>query len=213
MINSIVFSKDRSMQLDLFLRSIDIHAKDIFNINVLYKHSNEEFKKEYELLQERFKNINFIEETNFKEQVIHLMQTDLEFSCFFTDDDIFYNDIQELDVVECLKNDDVFCFSFKLGKDIKKCERMKCDNVIITEKEENSFIWWNWTKHYLDFGFPLDFQNVFRTKELFKLIKKTIFNDKDSLVENLQMFDNYPKELMSSYKNSVIKKQKHETAD
>ena len=75
MINTIIFSFDRACQLHLLLESIEKNAKNTFNINILYKFSNDEFKKGYELLKSKFININFIEEKNneFKKQTLDLM--------------------------------------------------------------------------------------------------------------------------------------------
>jgi len=193
------------MQLDLLLRSIEKNAKNTFNINILYKYSNEEFKKGYELLKERFKDVNWVEEINFKEQTLSLIDSPLEHTCFFTDDDIIYNIVSENDIIECLKDNDIFCFSMRLGRNTIHCYTMNSSNVLISLKEDEKFIWWNWKNHYLDFGYPLSVDgHVFRTKEIKKLIKATNFKNPNTLEANLQMFDNYPKETMVAYKKSVL---------
>ena len=63
---------------------------------------------------------------------------------------------------------------------------------------------WNWTKHYLDFGYPLSFNgHIFNTKEITKLIKKVRADNYIELEEKLQMFDYYPKEYMASFPMNV----------
>lgn len=206
MINATIFSFDRAIQLHLLLESIEKNAKGIFNINVLYKCSSEEFKKSYDLLKDRFKEINWVEETNFKEQTLKLMETDLPYTCFFTDDDIIYGKIKEKDIIQCLEEDEeIFCFSLRLGKNVSFCYTMNTNNVLLPIKEDEKFVWWNWSKHYADFGYPLSVDgHIFRTKEIKKLIKATSFFNPNTLEGNLQVFDNYPKEIMVAYKTSVL---------
>lgn len=207
MIDNIIYSFDRSCQLHLLLESIEKNAKDIFNINVLYKYSNEEFKKGYEILKKRFPQLLFFEEVNFKNQTLELFNNfNKKYMCFFTDDDIIYNKITEEDIIKCLdEKEEVFCFSTRLGRNISYCYTMRSDNILIPTKEDEKFIWWNWTKHYADFGYPLSVDgHIFRTKEIRKLVKATNFSNPNTLEANLQVFDNYPKEIMVAYKSSVL---------
>lgn len=206
MINAIVFSFDRAAQLHLLLESIEKNTKNMFNINVLYKTSNEDFKKAYELLKTKFSDINWVEEINFKEQTINLLNSNFEHTCFFTDDDIIYNSACENDIIQALKNEDIFCFSLRLGKNVNFCYTMNCDDILIPKGEDERFVWWDWTKHYADFGYPLSVDgHIFRTKEIKKLVKAVSFSNPNTLEANLQVFDNFPKELMVSYlQNSLV---------
>lgn len=205
MINSVIFSFDRAAQLHLLLESIEKHANNMFNINVLYKTSDEDFKKAYELLKERFKNINWVEEINFREQTLKLMDSPLELTCFFTDDDIIFNDTCENDMIQVLKDENVFCFSLRLGFNVNYCYTLNCENVLIPEGQDERFVWWNWAKSYADFGYPLSVDgHIFRTKEIKKLVKATRFHNPNTLEGNLQLFDNYPKEAMVAYKTSAL---------
>lgn len=207
MISLIIFSFDNSMQLDLLLRTIELNAKDTFNINVLYTCSNDEFKDGYELLKKRFDNINWIEEINFKEQVIKLMDTDLEYSCFFVDDDIMFGKFNEEEIIKVLReNNEIFCFTPHQGLNAKKCYKLKCDNIILPDREDDNFIYWNYTNRYADAGYPLSLNgNVFRTKEIKKMVKVTNFVNHLTLEDNLQIFsENFPKEIIFAYKNSIV---------
>jgi len=205
MINSIIFSFDRAAQLHLLLESIEKNAKNIFNISVLYKSSNEEFEKSYSLLASRFININWVPETNFKEQTLKLLDSNLDYTCFFTDDDIIYNGVKEEEIIDCLKDNDIFCFSLRLGFNVNVCYSMKCENVLIPDKQDQKFVWWNWVKSYADFGYPLSVDgHIFRTKEIKKLIRAINFLNPNTLEGGLQIFDNYPKEIMVAYKTSSL---------
>ena len=78
MLNIIVFSKNRSCQLELFLRSMKLYFKE-FNehkINILYTYSNDKFKEGYDkvISIHNDKNINYIKETQpFKNHILLLL--------------------------------------------------------------------------------------------------------------------------------------------
>jgi hypothetical protein len=65
-INSIIFSKDRASQLHLLINSLYKNAPGIFNLNVLYTFSNEDFEKGYEKLKEICKE-NFCDCPSFSQ--------------------------------------------------------------------------------------------------------------------------------------------------
>ena len=147
MINSIVFSKDRAAQLDLLLKSIGKNAKDIFQLKVIYASSEISFEKGYEKLIDKYPEVKWMKESsNFKEDVLSAIDnTESEYTCFFTDDDIVYRKINEEDLTSKLKEDkDAFCFSTRLGKNTVKCYTMNADNVIKPHHEDDKFICWNW---------------------------------------------------------------------
>jgi hypothetical protein len=171
MINAIVFSKDRAMQLNLLLESIELNSKDLFRISVLYKSSNEKYENGYLIIKNKYPNIKFIKEEDFKKQTLNLLNTELLYSCFFTDDDIIYKEIKSDLIFKTIIDDlDIFCFSLRLGKNTTNCYTMRANNVIILLSEENGIIKWDWTKHYMDFGYPLSVDgHIFRTKEILKL--------------------------------------------
>ena len=107
MINSIIFSKDRAAQLDLLLKSIGKNAKDIFQLKVIYASSEISFEKGYEKLIDKYPEVKWMKESsNFKEDVLSAIDnTESEYTCFFTDDDIVYRKINEEDLTSKLKED------------------------------------------------------------------------------------------------------------
>ena len=208
MINAIIFSKDRASQLRLLIYSIQKNAPHAFNLNVIYKHSNDEFKQGYEKVKSEFSSLcNFVEQTdNFKQDVLNLLDSDSELSCFFTDDDIIYNSF-DVDVVEnVIKSDeDIFCFSLRLGKNTTFCYTMNTPNVFKNYEEIDGVLKWDWTVHYIDFGYPLSVDgHVFHTKDILKLTKKVAFKDPNTFEAGLQIFDYFPKQKMAAFSNSVL---------
>ena len=207
MINGIVFSKDRACQLNLLLSSLEKNAKNIFEIKVIYTSSNLEFEEGYEKLINQYPEVKWIKESsNFKEDVLNSIQnTESDYTSFFTDDDIVYRTLNEDDLTSKLKEDkDAFCFSTRLGLNTNKCYTMKCDNVIKPSFEDEKFISWDWKIHYMDFGYPLSVDgHIFRTKEILKLTKKVSFENPNTYEASLQIFDNFPRNKMWSYKHSA----------
>lgn len=208
MINAIIFSKDRASQLRLLLYSIQKNAPHAFNLNVVYTYSNDEFKKGYEKLKDEFSSLcNFVYQTdNFKEDVLNLLNSESEFSCFFTDDDIIYKPFDIESVKSSIReDDDVFCFSLRLGKNINFCYAMNTPNVFRDYSEQNNVLKWDWSVHYLDFGYPLSVDgHIFRTKDILKLTRKVGFTNPNTYEASLQIFDSFPKNKMTSFSESVL---------
>jgi len=211
MLHSIIFSKDRACQLKLTLSSFKKNASDFIGhgqVDIIYLASNDKFQEAYDFLIKEYENtsVSFIKQTvNFKEDLLSVLKSDIEYTSFFTDDDIIFKPIKTEDILKHLKDDDVFCFSLRLGENVKWCYTMGCDNVLHNQEDWDDFIKWDWTKHYLDFGYPLSVDgHVFRTSDIYKLIKKTTFTNPNTLEAGLQMFDNFPRDKMASYKHSVL---------
>jgi hypothetical protein len=207
MINGIVFSKDRAAQLKLFLDSVEKNANGVFSLNVLYTYSNDEFEKGYNKLMEQFPEVKWIKEIDFREQTLAILENSIyNYTSFFTDDDIIYGRVDENEMISKLETDnDAFCFSMRLGLNTNKCYTMRCDNVIMPDYEDDKFIKWNWSVHYMDFGYPLSVDgHIFKTKEIHKLSKKVMFQNPNTFEAALQMFGNYPKKTMWSYKQSKL---------
>lgn len=209
MINAIAFSKDRACQLELLLYTIKKNAPGVFNVNIIYTFSNEEFKRGYDVVKEKYPEFNFVQQTdNFKDDTLKLLNSNYEFSTFFTDDDIIYKPINSSEEIENLikSDEDVFCFSLRLGENVTHCYTMNCENILKNQEViEDKFIKWNWAVHYVDFGYPLSVDgHVFRTKEILKLVRNTPFHSPNTLEGNLQTFDNFPREKMVAYKTNVL---------
>lgn len=212
MITATIFSKDRALQLKLLLTTIEKFAPGIFEINVIYKSSDDFYQEGYDKLifecnneSIGLKNINWLKEDKFKEQVLSCFNEN-KLSCFFTDDDLFFDTILEQEITDLINSDpDIFCFSLRLGKNVNHCYTLNCPNVLIPLSENQNSIVWDWTKHYADFGYPLSVDgHIFKTNDLKKLISKINFNNPNTLEIALQIFDNYPKSKMVSYLHSKL---------
>ena len=90
---SIIFSKDRAMQLDGFLASYFENVENYSEIKVLYHVSNEAHKKSYLDLQKIYENfpVEFIQETNFRANLIDALEKSSEDRLIFYVDDMLFS--------------------------------------------------------------------------------------------------------------------------
>ena len=65
---------------------------------------------------------------------------------------------------------------------------------------------WDWTLHYLDFGYPFSTEgHIFRKKDIYKLTKKSNFANAEELEASLfEYTETFPRNKMVSYKESVL---------
>ena len=179
MINSIIFKNNP--QHKLFLESLEKNAPGIFKIS----------------------EINDSE--NFKQELLSLISSDFEYTAFFTEGDILFDIINEDDIISAFSDEEVFCFSLRLGENTTHCNALNIVNNLYDQEVVGDIIKWEWSKHYLDFGCPLSLDgHIFRTKEIYKLVKNIPFKNPDSLEEGLQAYEFLPREKMAAFKNSVL---------
>ncbi len=209
MIEIIVFSYNNPQMLSLALKSLETNLPKT-NVNVLFSSGDMKTPKGYLSVMERKTSLNIYwhpakqKGESFKEILLTVLKTiGSKEIIFLTDEDILFKKV-DFDVIEkCLNQNDVLCHSLRLGLNTTYCSRMLCENVIKAEEKED-YIKWNWTKHYMDFGYPFSLHgHAFNTKEISKLIKKTRFENFVELEDNLQLFEYYPKEFMTASKESV----------
>ena len=120
MINALILSKDRACQLRLLFDSIKKYAPKLFNqITVIYTGSDDRFTQGYDKLisQEVLPNLVWQKEKDFVQDFVNFFeQCDSEFSCGIVDDCVFYKTVpSDAELVEAAFDDDVFCFSLRLG--------------------------------------------------------------------------------------------------
>jgi len=214
-INGIIFSQDNAAQLKIFLDSAIKNAKDVFDLTVLISHTEDCYAEGYSLVinDSLYKDVKFvsqliIDDIKFKDRVLGLLKTDHKYSCFFLDDDIIYREVKLADITNQIESDDdVVCFSLRLGENTTKCYTLGAENVILDmEYCGNNCMKWDWTLRYLDFGYPFSMNgHIFRRKDIYKLVRKTTFVNVEELEVGLFDFtESFPRNFMISYKGSAL---------
>lgn len=143
---------------------------------------------------------------NLKKWILDEISEDRSGLCMIVDENKFcLNPFEISEIEKTMADKDVFCFSLALGKNITFCSNMNCENILKIDKEENDVIIWDWSLHYMDFGYPLNLDGtVFRSRELSKLVKSVSFDNSIELESALQIFDNYPLTKMAAFSESRI---------
>src|SRR5690242_7559406 len=116
MVRCIVFSRDRAMQLDAFLTSVQLHASAAYtSMWVLYTTTADRHRESYARLEEIYPDVEWVEESSFRDDLINVVSTEPAepLTVFHTDDDIFYGTFAPPEL-----GDDEVCFSLRLGRNI-----------------------------------------------------------------------------------------------
>jgi hypothetical protein len=203
----IIFSKNRACQLQLLFDSIALNAPYFFDkINVLYL-AEGEHQNGYNKLIMKYPFITFINETDFKKDVLDLITLDYDFTTFLVDDAIIYDEIPN-DLKQNIFNNftsDVCCFSLRLGLNCNFSHPANMSYQINEYEETEDFIKFDFRLQKGDFAYPLSTDgHIFRTKEIRSLIRGTRFNNPNTLEANLQRFLNGIKHMIVSFKTSKV---------
>lgn len=206
MLGLIIFSRDRPMQLQATLDSINLNAKEFFNtIDVIYVASNKDFQKGYDILVGRFPLVNLVKQNeDIVDMVLKLIKS--PYICLTADDDIFYRKTKN-DWIQFLGDDDVLCFSLRLGLNITYCYTLDKENKIGMYESTNDFIKWKWEEQEYDWGYPLSsISHIYRAGQLIDMslrINKSI-NNLNQYESALQEFNLELQPYIVSWKQSVV---------
>jgi hypothetical protein len=182
-INIIVFSRDRAMQLELFLRSFKECVKESghYNIKVLYTCSTDAYKQGYDKLISMAYNVEFVNEGNFKLNTIYLIDPNKPHTVFFVDDDVFKEPIDFYDSQMDVFNGDesIACRSLRLSRYLEYCYTLQKPMRQPEYGNNNIF---NWSTSSLDFGYPMSLDgHIFRTKEILPHLKDLVYSNPNTL--------------------------------
>ena len=183
----IVFSKDRAMQLDALLQTIEKYGKDFFrtNVRIIYKATALRFRAGYELVRQDHPHAEFLEEIDLKADILSSMSDD--YICMNSDDDLYCNPLPDPAVIEKALISDTACFSLRLGLNIDYCHTMDSPIEMPRYEECGGFIKWNWAEGKYDFGYPLSIVgHVFRTSFIKELTESIEFRNPNFYEERLQ---------------------------
>jgi hypothetical protein len=155
-LDTIVFSKDRAAQLDLFLDSFSKNFA-IGKVTVIYTYSSEEFRQGYIKLRKKYgpKWIDWFNQGHLTtKQALYRVLNDCEdMMNLCTDDTVYYRPKSEhftdIDIKYLLKTENHLCFSPRLGLNtIVQDYRTGELQSPLTNYEDDGvdIISWNWTK-------------------------------------------------------------------
>ena len=172
MISVIVFTKDRPMQLDAYLESLMRHS-NVYEkqISIIYK---ENPAINYKKVIKKYSNCNWIYEKHFYSDLMNAIDLSQDYILFGCDDVVFKNTLQ-FEYAENLltKNNDIFGFSFRLGKNIKPSPKQ-----ILKIDKHLEWCWANTSEAHYNYPWELDC-TLYRKKDI-----KDILNASDGKIIN-----------------------------
>ena len=175
---SIIFSKNRALQLRATLDSFFLNCKDLGNVDVVifYKTTNRSHFRQYQVLKEMFKEVVFIEEVKLVEQLMEISKK-YEYVLLQVDDNIFTSSFLLSEIQTALqKNSDALGFSLRLGLNTTYCYNRKNNQRIPKFLQVNDkIIKYRWNEAQLDFAYPLEVSSsVYRTKDVMPIWLKRV---------------------------------------
>jgi len=206
--NIIVFSKDRSCQLDLFLRSMKLYFKEFSEnkINILYTFSDSKFERGYEQLKtvHNDDNINYVKEKmKFKDHVISLIDQSDEYTMFFVDDIVFKNQFtfESKQFKLFMLDESILCLSLRLHPKLSYCYPARVHMVPPNFENNMTFRWFGEAG---DYGYPMSLDgHIFRTKDIFPLIRVLSYTNPNSM-ESILAYCPLNKPKMICFDESII---------
>ena len=190
MIDVIVFSKNRPLQLYALLESMFFYtdASQSASITVIYTCDDLYNNALNEIIQ-KFDNVTFIKQSNFKKDVATaLFSSTNDYCTFLVDDIVFKNTISLGNIVELLKNNPgLLTYSMRMGLHLSFCyptdkEQPIPDGSIISQ----TFVW-NWLNSQGDWNYPLSLDgHVFKKTDIMNWTSKINFNNPNQLEDFMQ---------------------------
>ena len=125
MINVLIFSKNRAMQLDLLLRSIDQYFFIVpRDVHVLVKATTEDYDEGYGILRKRYRDVVIHRQwpdTPFKDQVMDIVDSfNYDYTVCFLDDDVVINRVDVLPTLAFMDLD-VNALSLRMSPEMDYC--------------------------------------------------------------------------------------------
>jgi len=197
MIDVLIFSKDRACQLDLLLTSIEDNFKEINNVKIVCKGSDDNFIKGYMKLFEKYPEHSWFPETTLIEDIKNIVNHfEEEFAMTLVDDEIVIRDHSIKPLVDVLKSyENIHCASIRLGTNIGNycyTADLYCDipEFDVMRLGEDSVYKWDWTKGdgRVDWYYPSCINShIYRTsflKHWMNQIRRGNVNDTEGMLNS-----------------------------
>jgi mannosyltransferase OCH1-like enzyme len=189
--NSIIFSKDRALQLDATLKSFERNCRDFSSakIDVLYTVSSELHEGQYVELANMFPKVSFVRERVFYHDCLNILKQAQKHILFLVDDNLFIAPFRLDDISRCLDlNPDALGFSLRLGKNTTYCyPQDRIQPLPFFLPVSKNVLAFHWPTASFDFSYPFDLSSsVYRVDDILRLMRRLSFTGPNQL--ECQMF-------------------------
>ncbi len=176
LITSIVFSRNRPLQLDLCLNSVKKNLPECSSVVVIHKNS-EEFASAHETLEGEHSGVSFCQQGKsiFRNTLESVISADTDYICFLTDDNICFSGTTSIPYQVILSQAGVACVSLRLGLNISERSHLGVigKDTLASYHEYDNFIAWSKTAHtygsYWSYSLSVD-GHVFRQQDLIEML-------------------------------------------
>ena len=206
---TVIFSRNRSLQLDLTLRTLQLHCADIHklsDINVLYK-ADGHHRESYEILKREYPDVIFVEEKSFKADLLNIVRDKSGILFSIVDDTVFVEDFLLANIVSNLESNlDCLGFSLRLGFNTVHCFPYgKSQDIPATAKIENGVAnKYNWQSAQLDFGYAMELSSsIYRMEDIIEILENCEYNSPNSLEDRFSECHIHTKPNLLMYDKSV----------
>ena len=174
---TLIFSKDRALQVRAAIESLYLHCKDAneMDVSVLYVATDEVHEKQYQKLIKMFPSISFHEQIDFIDYVVTLLK-EYKYVLFVVDDTFFVKDFRIGTVTKSLAdNIDCIGFSLRLGKNTTYCYMGNYGQEFPSDYHQmDETLKYEWAKADGDFGYPLEVSSsAYRVKDVLPIIQQS----------------------------------------
>lgn len=157
MVDALVFSRDRPMQLEACLRSLGANAP-YFVPHVLYKATSPAYEDGYRLIE-----ADMHPEDTFRRDALDTLARCGPHVLLLCDDSITYRPLPA-DPVEAM-TEDVLCFSLRLGENTTYCHPRNLWHSTPDLASRGPFRVWEWQHAEGDFGYPHSVDGVVHRRD------------------------------------------------
>ena len=201
-VNCVVFSKDRAMQLDACLRSIELLAPYSGPIVVVYLATTADFANGYRRLPSG-ERVRFVEQgDDFQGAVLSALDPRSACTVFHTDDDVFFRKPATVPVLP----PGFAAFSLRLGKNTTYCHTAdRAQRVPEAASDGGDLLAWNWARAEGDFAYPMSLDgHIFSTELLLRMLHRARFTNPNHLEEELHYRRYLAPPSMLSFRESCL---------
>lgn len=183
---TIVFSKNRPLQLDLCLRSL-LARSNASDVVVLYTTTSERYQKAYDHLDELWDQVEFFKQTNFKDNLLEILK-DYQKVFFVVDDTVFIGNFSIADCVNQLNKDaSLIGISLRLGTNTTYCYSMDRNQKVpffysYQKTLYKDLLKYKWGDTECDFGYCLELSSsIYRVSDLAQILSFTQYDNPNQL--------------------------------
>jgi hypothetical protein len=206
--HAIIFSKNSPKSLGFFLNSIKENNINFSELSVIYSSEDNNVLNYLNLLTDNniFSHIHS-NKSSFKEDLeLIISESKSAFITFFKETNYLFDSFNENDIKITMDDEDIFCFSLNLGRNVTQDFYSDCYNILLNEvKVSDNIIKFNWNKHHLSFGRCLELSGgyIYRKKDILKIFKRWKYDSIEKLEESFELLEYFPREEMACFEKNV----------